>query len=190
MSDVVKSAELHCFVFTSNSLFTEPQCCLTFPWIRLQRCVGVAFLHITVIILAHILFLKYLCPCLDLVHMYVVSMWSIFHFLSLFHYNYSRTHVIRAHVIQKIIWIEQIFGSPGATFHHVIRILVLESSFFYPSISYCSKFKCFNSNAMISKCFEIFKFVWIRLLVADAIKMDRKRKHHEVTLKVKYKALK
>ena len=57
-------------------------------------------------------------------------------------------------------------------------------------IFYCSKFKCFNSNAIIFKCFEIFKFVCIRLLVADAIKMATKRKHHEVTLKVKYEALK
>ena len=32
--------------------------------------------------------------------------------------------------------------------------------------------------------------VWIRLLVADATKMATKRKHHEVTLKVKYEALK
>ena len=35
-----------------------------------------------------------------------------------------------------------------------------------------------------------FKFVWIRLLVAGATKMATKRKHHEVTLKVKYEALK
>ena len=31
---------------------------------------------------------------------------------------------------------------------------------------------------------------FINLLVADAIKMATKRKHHEVTLKVKYEALK
>ena len=63
--------------------------------------------------------------------------------------------------------------------------MVSESSFFY-----YSKFECFNSNYIIVECFKIFKFVWIRLLVADAIKMATKRKHHEVTLKVKYEALK
>ena len=62
--------------------------------------------------------------------------------------------------------------------------------FFHPSIFYCSMFKCFNSNAIILECFETFKFVWIQLLVADAIKMATKGKHHEVNLKVKYEALK
>ena len=38
--------------------------------------------------------------------------------------------------------------------------------------------------------FEIFKFVWIQLLVAGATQMATKRKHHEVTSKVKYEALK
>ena len=55
---------------------------------------------------------------------------------------------------------------------------------------YFSKFECFNSIAIIFECFEIFKFVWIWLLVADAIKMATKRKHHEMTLKVKYEILK
>ena len=82
------------------------------------------------------------------------------------------------------------FRSRGRIFHHVIRILVSESSFFHPSIFYCGKFGYFNSNAIIFECFEIFKFVSIRLLVADATKMATKRKHHEVTLKVKYEALK
>ena len=31
---------------------------------------------------------------------------------------------------------------------------------------------------------------WIRLLVPDAIKMATKRKHHEVTFKLKYETLK
>ena len=56
---------------------------------------------------------------------------------------------------------------------------------FHPSMFYCSKLESVNSNAIIFECFEIFKFVWIRLLVADAIKMATKRKHHEVPLKVK-----
>ena len=61
--------------------------------------------------------------------------------------------------------------------------------FFHSSVFYYSKFECFNSDAIIFERFEIFKFVWIRFLVADAIKMATKGKHHEVTLKVKYEAL-
>ena len=77
------------------------------------------------------------------------------------------------------------FGSPGRIFHHAIQILVSESSFFILRYSTVA-----SSNFTIFECFEIFKFVWIRLLVADATKIAAKRKHHEVTLKVKYKPLK
>ena len=41
----------------------------------------------------------------------------------------------------------------------------------------------------INNCFKIFKIVWIQMLVTDTIKIA-KRKHHKLTLKVKYKALK
>ena len=43
---------------------------------------------------------------------------------------------------------------------------------------------------MIFECLEIFKVVWIQLLVAEAIKMAAKEKHYEVALKIKYEALK
>ena len=62
--------------------------------------------------------------------------------------------------------------------------------FFQPLIFCCSKVKCFNSNDIIFECFEIFKFLLIPLLVADATKMATKRKLHEVALKVKCEALK
>ena len=94
----------------------------------------------------------------------------------------SNSHNSKNHVNRTNFWF--------LVFHLVIQILFSESSFFHPSIFYCIKFECFNWNAIIFECFEIFKFVWIRLLVADAIKMATKRKHHEVTLKVKYEALK
>ena len=59
-------------------------------------------------------------------------------------------------------------------------------SFFLPSIFYCRKFEFFNSNAITFECFEIFKFVWW----LTQQKMATKRKRYELTLKVKYKALK
>ena len=65
-----------------------------------------------------------------------------------------------------------------------------EVKFFHPLITYCSKFECFSSDAMIFECLEIFKVVWIQLLVAEAIKMAAKEKHYEVALKIKYEALK
>ena len=85
---------------------------------------------------------------------------------------------------------EQIFSSPECVFHHVIRILVLESTFCILRYSAVVSSNVFNSNAIIFKYFEIFKFVWIQLSVTDAIKMATKRKHYESTLKVRYGALK
>ena len=48
--------------FSSN----QPQCCLTFSWIELQMLLRSCLTHITIIIPRHILYLIYLCPCLDL----------------------------------------------------------------------------------------------------------------------------
>ena len=44
---------------------THRQCCLTFSWIELQMLLRCC-LYIIIIILRHILYLVYLCPCLGL----------------------------------------------------------------------------------------------------------------------------
>ena len=44
----------------------QPQCCLTFSWIELQILLMCCLIHISIIILSHILYLLYLCLCLDL----------------------------------------------------------------------------------------------------------------------------
>ena len=45
---------------------TQPQCCLTSSWIELQMSLGCCLLHITIIILWHLIF-AILCSCLRLV---------------------------------------------------------------------------------------------------------------------------
>ena len=47
-----------------HPFWTQPQYCLTFPWIELQMLLGCRLIHITIITLRHILQLVYLCPCL------------------------------------------------------------------------------------------------------------------------------
>ena len=44
---------------------TQPQCCLTFPWIKLQMLLRCYLIHVTIIILRH-LYLVYSSPCLGL----------------------------------------------------------------------------------------------------------------------------
>ena len=45
---------------------TQPQCCLIFSSIELQMLLRCCLIYTTIIILRHILYLVYLCPCLDL----------------------------------------------------------------------------------------------------------------------------
>ena len=52
-------------IFYKQRLFsTQPQCCLRFPWTQLHMLLRCCLLHITIILLRHILYLVYLCPCL------------------------------------------------------------------------------------------------------------------------------
>ena len=70
------------FVFFS----TQPHCCLTFQWIQHQMLHSYCLMHTTIIILRHFIFsilVSISCPS----SIYVVSMWSIFHFQPRFHYN-------------------------------------------------------------------------------------------------------
>ena len=54
-------------VFYKRRLFsTWPQCCLTFLWIELQILLSSCLIHIAIIIVRHILYILYSCPCLGL----------------------------------------------------------------------------------------------------------------------------
>ena len=66
--------------FISNIFSTQPQCCLTFSWIELQMLLRCCLIHITIIILRHILYLVYLSPCvgLDLRMSYLCDQFFIF----------------------------------------------------------------------------------------------------------------
>ena len=55
--------------FISNALFsTKPKCCMNWAlsWIERQMLLRCCLIHITIITLWCILYLVYLCPCLDL----------------------------------------------------------------------------------------------------------------------------
>ena len=60
------SAPIYTFFYKQRFFWTQRQCCLTFSWIELQMLLRCCLIHITIIILRHILYLLYLCPCLDL----------------------------------------------------------------------------------------------------------------------------
>ena len=60
---------LRCYTrfFISNAFFLfKPQCCLTFSWVELQMLLRCCLIRISIIILKQVLYLQYLCPCLDL----------------------------------------------------------------------------------------------------------------------------
>ena len=59
------ASTITCF-FISNVFFFNSACCLTFSWIELQMLFRCCWIHITIIILKHILHLVCLCPCLGL----------------------------------------------------------------------------------------------------------------------------
>ena len=45
---------------------TQRQCCLTFSWIELQMLLRSCLIHMSIIILRHVLYWLYLHPCLEL----------------------------------------------------------------------------------------------------------------------------
>ena len=78
--------QIRAFFYKQLFFSTLPQCCLTFSWIGLQMLHRCSLTHIATIILRHILYLVYLCLYLgQLRSIYVVSMWSTFHFQLHFH---------------------------------------------------------------------------------------------------------
>ena len=54
------------FFYKQRFFSTQRQCWLTFSWIELQTLLRCCLIHIIIIILRHVLYLLYLCPCLDL----------------------------------------------------------------------------------------------------------------------------
>ena len=58
---------LNFYFFISNAFFpTQPQCYLTFLWIKLQTLCRYGLMHIGIVILREVLYLLYLCWCLEL----------------------------------------------------------------------------------------------------------------------------
>ena len=61
-----KSIGLLVFFYKQRFFSAQPHCCLTSSWLELQMLLRCCLIHISIIILRHILYLPYLCPCLDL----------------------------------------------------------------------------------------------------------------------------
>ena len=68
------------FFYKQHCFSTQPQCCLAFSWIQLQTLLRSCLLHITIIVLRHILYLVQSCPWLDLVlfMLYLCDLFFIF----------------------------------------------------------------------------------------------------------------
>ena len=80
--------------FYQQRLFfsTKPHCCLNFSWIELQMLLRNSLVHITIIVLRHILYLVYLCSCLGL----GLFMWYL---LDLFFFIFSLIFIVIHHII-------------------------------------------------------------------------------------------
>ena len=71
------------FFFISNAFFsTQPQCCLTFSWIELQKLIRCWLIHVSVVITRHF-YLADLCSCLGfgLFVLFFCNLFSIFIFI-------------------------------------------------------------------------------------------------------------
>ena len=55
-----------CFFYKQCVFSTKPQCCLTVSWIEPGMLLRCCLIHISMIILRHVLYLLCLCPRLDL----------------------------------------------------------------------------------------------------------------------------
>ena len=78
------SREYGKFLYKQLFPLNQPHCCLTFPWIELQMLLRRCLIHITIIMLRHILYLIRLCPCpvLDLFVSYLCDL--LFNFSIIF----------------------------------------------------------------------------------------------------------
>ena len=75
------------FYFYKQRYFsTQPQCCWTFSWNELQMLLRCCLIHLTIVILRHILYLAYLCRCLglDLFMPYLYDLLFIFSLIFIF----------------------------------------------------------------------------------------------------------
>ena len=76
--------EIHTFFYKERFFSIRPQCCLTFSLIELQMLLRCCLRHRSIIILRHFIFTIFV-PTSRPRSIYVVYMWSIFHFHLHFH---------------------------------------------------------------------------------------------------------
>ena len=61
-----ESVRVSAFSYKQHFFSTHPQCWLIFSWTELQMLLRCCLILVTIVILRHILYLVYLCPCLSL----------------------------------------------------------------------------------------------------------------------------
>ena len=107
----VTEANTRFFSYKQRFFSTQSRCCLTSLWIEFQMLLRCCLIHITIIILRYISYLVYFCPYLGL---YVVFLWSKFHFQpNFFVINHitllKQAHLFFVHFLEYIleyfIWI-------------------------------------------------------------------------------------
>ena len=83
LSRATRPKKKYTLFFISNAFLTQPQCCLSFPWIELQVLLRCCLIRISIIILRHFLYLLYLWPCLDLglFMLYLCDLFVVFIFI-------------------------------------------------------------------------------------------------------------
>ena len=95
---------LHIFFYKQHFFFsTQPRCCLTFSWIELQMLLRCYLIHINIIILRHILYFVYFCPCLGLFMLYLCDLLFLFNlnFIVINHItSHKQTHLFFVHSLE------------------------------------------------------------------------------------------
>ena len=93
------------FLYKERFFATQAQCCLTFSWIKLQMLLRCCLIHIPIIVMRHILYLFYFCPCLgrSLFMSYLYDQFFIFSliFIVINHTtSLKQTHLFFVHFLE------------------------------------------------------------------------------------------
>ena len=103
---LIQTNLIECFFYKQRIFSTQPQCCLTFPWIQLQMWLRCCLLHISIIKLIQILYLVYFCRCYDvtLFMLYLGDPFLIFSPIFIItNRPISLTHLFCAHLLEYLI---------------------------------------------------------------------------------------
>ena len=123
----IRSKYKYTLFHEQRSFSMEPQCCSTLSCIELQMLLRCCLIHITIIILRHILYLVYLRPCLalGLFMSYLCDLFSIFCliFVAINHITlFKPTYLLFVHFLEYhlLFWDDNVDGK--SKFFQVAKI--------------------------------------------------------------------